>query len=119
MHVKLGARIVAFAVLLLAAPTIATDRSAPRTAVAACGNLPYGIYEVASRHISCVRARQVVRQWLSQCDFGRDNPCLTTSRFFCRATYLSLHENTYRCVYEPDRYKPRVSQRAVRFFLRG
>jgi hypothetical protein len=111
---------IVFAVLLFAAPAMAKQDAAPEIAVAACGDLQSkGVYEIVTRHVSCVLARRVVRQWLAQCEADQKNPCLTTSRFFCRAAYLSFHENTYRCVYEADRRKARVSQRAVRFFLRG
>jgi hypothetical protein len=98
-----------------------TAMQAPRAVpIISCGSLvTASVYEISARRISCFRARRIVRQWLAQCEQAGRDPCLTTSRFYCRTLDASYRYNHIGCVYQLDLYKQLVSQRMVRFRIEG
>jgi hypothetical protein len=87
----------------------------PRTLPAAsCGNLlSASITGITARGLSCVRARRIVRQVLSNCS---GDPCvLTATHFYCTTRDASYRYSHIGCAYQPDLRKPIRSQRTVLF----
>lgn len=81
---------------------------------ASCGDLlSTSISAITGRGLSCVRARRIVRQFLSNCS---EDPCLLTrSHFYCATRVASYRYSHIGCAYQPDLRKPIRSQRTVVF----
>jgi hypothetical protein len=111
------ARRVAFETPAVGSTAMQVPRAFP---IISCGSLvAASVYEISARRISCFRARRIVRQWLAQCEQAGKDPCLMTSRFYCRTLDASYRSNHIGCVYQLDLYKQLVSQRTVRFRIEG
>jgi hypothetical protein len=102
-------------------PRGSTATQAPRVfPIISCGSLvAASVYEISARRVSCIRARRIVRQWLVQCEQAGRDPCLTTSRFYCRTLDASYRYNDMECIYQIDLRKLLLSQRTVRFRIEG
>jgi hypothetical protein len=104
---------------------MAFDTGSPATQVpqtlpaVSCGELrTAAITKIKARHVSCVRARRIVRQWLAQCERAGTDPCLQRrTRFYCTTLDASYRYNDIGCVYQPDLRKPITAQRTVLFQL--
>ena len=88
----------------------------PTTSTATCGSIEARfLYSIRAQRVSCIRARQVARQWAEQCAQLRTGSCLVTALYYCRYRDTGTESGSNKCIHDSDLRKPFGLQRVVAF----
>ncbi len=88
----------------------------PTISTATCGSIEARyLYSIKTQRVSCIRPRQVARQWAEQCAQLRTGSCLVTALYYCRYRDTGTESGSIKCIHDSDLRKPVGLQRIVAF----